>query len=83
MDGTGGGTGGRTERERGDVGASSVLCKRPFPSFAPQAVGAVGKWESWFWILAGLNARISEVLTLLKREGEWLITQKTFHWHQA
>jgi hypothetical protein len=33
--------------------------------------------------VVGLNARISEVFTLLKRDGEWLITQKTFHWHQS
>jgi hypothetical protein len=31
-------------------GASSVLCKRPLFFLAPQAVGAVGKWESRFWI---------------------------------
>jgi hypothetical protein len=37
--------------------------------------------QGWSGKLAGLNARISEVFTLLKRDGEWLITQKTFHWH--
>src|SRR5580704_15865094 len=31
------------------MGASSVLCKRPF-FLVPQAIGAVGKWESWVWI---------------------------------
>src|ERR1019366_9339239 len=31
-------------------GASSVLCKRQFLFLAPQAIGAVEKWESWFWI---------------------------------
>jgi hypothetical protein len=39
--------------------------------------------QGWSGKLAGLNARISEVFTLLKRDGEWLITQKTFHWHQS
>ena len=38
--------------------------------------------QGWSGKLAGLNVRISEVFTLLKRDGEWLITQKTFHWHQ-
>ena len=35
-------------KERAE-GASSILCKRPF-FLAPQAVGAMGKRESWFWI---------------------------------
>jgi hypothetical protein len=39
--------------------------------------------QGWWGKLAGLNARISEVFTLLKRDGAWLITQKTFHWHQS
>jgi hypothetical protein len=39
--------------------------------------------EGWSGKLAGRNASISEVFTLLKRNGEWLITQKTFHWHQS
>jgi hypothetical protein len=39
--------------------------------------------QRWTGKLAGRNARISEVFTLLKRDGEWLITQKTFHWHQS
>jgi hypothetical protein len=38
--------------------------------------------QGWSGKLTGLNTRISEVFTLLKREGAWLITQKTFHWHQ-
>ena len=38
--------------------------------------------QGWSGKLAGPSARISEVFTLLKRDGEWLITQKTFHWHQ-
>jgi len=33
--------------------------------------------------LAGSDRRISEVFTLIKRDGEWLITQKTFHWHDV
>jgi hypothetical protein len=39
--------------------------------------------QGWSGKLAGQNARISEVFTLLRRDGEWLITQKTFHWHQS
>jgi len=39
--------------------------------------------KGWSGKLAGRDARISEVFTLLKRDGEWVITQKTFHWHQA
>jgi Putative lumazine-binding len=39
--------------------------------------------QGWSEKLAGPDARISEVFTLLKRDGEWLITQKTFHWHDS
>jgi len=39
--------------------------------------------QCWSGKLAGRNARISEVFTLLNRDGEWLITQKTFHWHES
>lgn len=39
--------------------------------------------QGWSGKLAGLDARISEVFTLLKRNGDWLITQKTFHWHRS
>lgn len=39
--------------------------------------------QGWSGRLAGDDASISEVFTLLKREGQWLITQKTFHWHDA
>jgi len=39
--------------------------------------------QGWSGKLAGANARISEVFALLKRDGEWLITQKTFHWHDS
>jgi hypothetical protein len=37
--------------------------------------------QGWSGTLAGADSRISEVFTLLKRDGEWKITQKTFHWH--
>jgi hypothetical protein len=37
--------------------------------------------QGWSGKLTGADSRISEVFTLLKREGQWLITQKTFHWH--
>lgn len=39
--------------------------------------------QGWSGTLAGADARISEVFTLLKRDHEWKITQKTFHWHDA
>ena len=39
--------------------------------------------QGWSGKLAGSNARICEVFTLLKRDREWLITQKIFHWHLA
>lgn len=39
--------------------------------------------QGWSGKLAGSNASISEVFTLLKRNAAWLITQKTFHWHQS
>jgi hypothetical protein len=39
--------------------------------------------QSWSGALAGSDARISEVFTLLKRDGEWKITQKIFHWHDS
>jgi len=39
--------------------------------------------QGWSGKLAGADSRISEVFTLLKREGEWKITQKTFHWHDT
>jgi len=39
--------------------------------------------QGWSGTLAGSNARISEVFTLLKRDGEWKITQKIFHWHDS
>ena len=29
----------------------------------------------------GGNARLSDFFTLLKVEGQWLITHKTFHWY--
>jgi Transposase IS66 family len=33
----------------GELGASSVLCKRPF-SLRRRLIWAVEKWESWFWV---------------------------------
>ena len=39
--------------------------------------------RGWSGALAGDDARISEIFTLLKREGEWKITQKTFHWYDV
>jgi hypothetical protein len=39
--------------------------------------------QGWSGALAGSDARISEVFTLLKRDGEWRITQKIFHWHKS
>jgi len=37
--------------------------------------------EHWSGKLAGSEARMSDVLTLLKTEEGWKISQKTFHWH--
>jgi hypothetical protein len=37
--------------------------------------------QGWSGVLAGLDSTISEVFTLLKRDGDWKITQKIFHWH--
>lgn len=37
--------------------------------------------QGWSGKLAGANARASDVFTLIKREGEWKITHKLFHWH--
>lgn len=37
--------------------------------------------QHWSGKLAGANARASDVFTLLKRNGEWKITHKLFHWH--
>jgi len=39
--------------------------------------------QGWSGKMAGADSRISEVFTLLKRAGEWKITQKTFHWHDV
>ncbi|HXA06412.1 MAG TPA: nuclear transport factor 2 family protein [Bryobacteraceae bacterium] len=39
--------------------------------------------QGWSGKLAGTDSRISEVFTLLKRDREWKITQKTFHWHDT
>ena len=37
--------------------------------------------QHWSGKLAGANARASDVFSLLKRNGEWKITHKLFHWH--
>ena len=37
--------------------------------------------QGWSGRLAGANCRASDVFTLLKRDGEWKITHKLFHWH--
>jgi hypothetical protein len=29
----------------------------------------------------GGNARLTDFFTLLKIDGQWLITHKTFHWY--
>jgi hypothetical protein len=38
--------------------------------------------QHWSGKLAGADSRASDVFTLLKRNGEWLITHKLFHWHE-
>jgi hypothetical protein len=35
----------------------------------------------WSGKLAGSDARMSDVFTLLKTQEGWKISQKTFHWH--
>ena len=37
--------------------------------------------EHWSGELAGPDARMSDLFTLLKTEEGWKISQKTFHWH--
>jgi Putative lumazine-binding len=37
--------------------------------------------QHWSGKLAGVEARASDVFTLLKWNGEWKITHKLFHWH--
>jgi Putative lumazine-binding len=37
--------------------------------------------EHWSGELAGPDAHMSDVFTLLKTEDGWKISQKTFHWH--
>jgi hypothetical protein len=37
--------------------------------------------KNWSGNLAGAKARMSDVFTLLKTDGGWKISQKTFHWH--
>jgi len=37
--------------------------------------------RGWSGKLAGVNSRASDVFTLLKRNGVWMITHKLFHWH--
>jgi hypothetical protein len=38
--------------------------------------------QHWSGRLAGADAHASDVFTLLKRNGEWQITHKLFHWHE-
>lgn len=37
--------------------------------------------RGWSGKLAGVNSRASDVFTLLKIDGGWKITHKSFHWH--
>jgi hypothetical protein len=37
--------------------------------------------QRWSGKLAGTNARSSDIFTSLKRNGEWAIIHKLFHWH--
>jgi len=37
--------------------------------------------KNWSGTLAGDNARMSDVFTLIKTDERWRISQKTFHWH--
>jgi len=37
--------------------------------------------DHWSGALAGSDAHMSDVFTLVKTEDGWKISQKTFHWH--
>lgn len=37
----------------------------------------------WSGKLAGTDARMSDVFTLIKTDAGWKVSQKTFHWHTA
>ena len=39
--------------------------------------------KGWSGKMAGENARMSDIFTLLKMPEGWCITQKTFHWHTS
>jgi hypothetical protein len=53
------------------------------PRFARIEIIAIVHLEVQHWSgkLVGANARASDVFTLLKCDGEWVITHKLFHWH--
>jgi hypothetical protein len=33
--------------------------------------------------LAGLGSSVSDLFQLIKIDGKWLISQKSFHWHTS
>jgi hypothetical protein len=39
--------------------------------------------KGWSGKMAGENASMSDIFTLLKMPEGWCITQKTFHWHTS
>lgn len=39
--------------------------------------------RGWSGKLAGDDAHIFEIFTLIKRDHKWMVTQKTFHWYEA
>jgi hypothetical protein len=62
----------------------------PAPGIEPRVVGieiletvAVVRLEVEHWSgkLAGSDAHMSDIFTLLRTEEGWKISQKTFHWH--
>jgi hypothetical protein len=68
VDQNGPATGTRTAFGQIDIRDSTALVRL-------EMAGVTGK------LSLGGNARLSDFFTLLKIDGEWLITHKTFHWH--
>jgi hypothetical protein len=64
----------------------------PAPNIEPRIVSvdildsiAVVRLEvsGWSGNLAGSGVRMSDLFTLLRTSGGWMIIQKAFHWHAA
>ena len=68
VDQNGPATGTKTEFAHIDVRETTALVRL-------EMAGVTGK------LSLGGNARLSDFFTLLKIDGKWLITHKTFHWY--